>query len=114
MAATNVTSAKLKWNEAKEVSQSAADATDGALVSPGPDEATVLVLTAAGALTATVKAGDGIQGTEDLSIEFSGAGTKYVSVESGRYKQTKGEKAGKIEVKTTAAGLTVGCLILPR
>lgn len=114
MAAGNVTSAGLEWNTAGSMTQTAADTTDGALVSPGPDESTVLVLTASAELTATIKAGDGIQGTEDLAIAFSGAGTKYVSLESGKYKQTRGENAGKIIVKTSASGLTVGCVILPR
>ena len=114
MAVAKVTSRQLKWNEAAEASLTASDATDGALVSPGSDESTVLVLTSSGALTATVKSGDGIQGTGDLTVSFTAAGTKYLALESGKYKQTRGANAGKIIVKTSAAGLTVGCLILPR
>lgn len=114
MAASSVTSVQLEWNTAGSMTQAAADTTDGALVSPGSDESTVLALTASGELTATIKSGDGLQGTGDLTIAFTEAGTKYVSLESGRYKQTKGANAGKIVVKTSASGLTVGCLILPR
>lgn len=114
MAAGNVTSARLEWNTAGSMTQTAADTTEGAVVSPGADESTVLVLTSSGALTATVQSGDGIQGTGDLTVSFTAAGTKYLALESGKYKQTRGANAGKIIVKTSAAGLTVGCLILPR
>ncbi|PWL49501.1 MAG: hypothetical protein DBY36_07745 [Clostridiales bacterium] len=114
MAAATVTTKKLKWNEADSVTLATADATDGAYVTPANDEATVLILTASAALTATVKAGDGIQGVADLEVSMTNGATKYLSVESGRYKITSGPNAGKILVKTSAAGLTVGCLALPR
>ena len=66
MAAAKVTSAGLEWNTAGSMTQTAADTTDGALVSPGPDESTVLVLTASAELTATIKAVHGIR-TERIS-----------------------------------------------
>ena len=114
MAAATVTTKKLVWNTPDAPTLATADTTDGAYVTPSNDEATVLILTASGALTATVNAGDGIQGVDDLSVTFSAAGTKYLSVESGRYKITSGANKGKILVKTSASGLTVGCLALPR
>lgn len=114
MAAATVTTKRLTWNTPDTATMAAADTTDGAYVTPLNDEATVLILTASAALTATVKAGDGVQGVEDLSVAFAAAGTKYLSVESGRYKLTKGANKGKILVKTSASGLTVGCLALPR
>lgn len=109
-----MTNTNLKWNSAAAAEMTAADIENGIWVTPGADEATVLILTAAGAMDVTISAGDGIQGTDDLVIAFAGAGTQYVSLESGCYKQTRGEHAGKFLVKPSASGLTVGCLRLPR
>ena len=101
-----MTNTNLKWNQAAAAVLTAAGTDSGIWVTPGADEATVLILTASGAMDVTIAAGDGIQGT--------GAGTQYVSLESGRYKQTRGEHMGKFLVKPSANGLTVGCLRLPR
>lgn len=109
-----MTNTNLKWNQAAAAEMTAAGTENGIWVTPGADEATVLILTAAGAMDVTISAGDGIQGTDDLVIAFAGAGTQYVSLESGCYKQTRGEHAGKLLVKPSASGLTVGCLRLPR
>ena len=114
MAAATVTTKKLLWNTADKITMATADTTAGAYVTPASDEATLLVLTATAALTATVAAGDGIQGVEDLSVTMASGDTKYLAVESGRYKITSGEHKGKILVKTSATGLSVGCVVLPR
>ncbi len=109
-----MTNTNLKWNQAAAAEMTAAGTDSGIWVTPGADEATVLILTASGAMDVTISAGDGIQGTNDLVIAFAGAGTQYVSLESGCYKQTRGEHAGKLLIKPSASGLTVGCLRLPR
>ena len=109
-----MTNTNLKWNQAAAAEMAAADTQNGILVTPGADEATVLILTASGAMDVTISAGDGIQGGNDLVVSFAGAGTQYISLESGCYKQTRGEHAGKILIKPSASGLTVGCLRLPR
>ena len=109
-----MTNTNLKWNQAAAAVLTAANTDSGIWVTPGADEATVLILTASGAMDVTIAAGDGIQGTGDLVVRFTGAGTQYVSLESGRYKQTRGEHMGKFLVKPSASGLTVGCLRLPR
>ena len=109
-----MTNTNLRWNEAATAVLTAADTASGIWVTPGADEATVLILTASGAMTVTISAGDGLQGTEDLQIVFQNAGTRYLSVESGRYLQTRGENAGKLLIKPSTSGLTVGCLRLPR
>ena len=114
MAATSVTTKHLTWGAAGAPTMAAPDGTLGALIRPGSDESTLLVLTATGALTATVKAGDGIQGTSDLSVAFTAAGTKYLAVESGKYLITHGDDAGCIRVIPSTTGLTVGCITLPR
>ena len=109
-----MTNTNLKWNQAAAAEMAAADTQNGILVTPGADEATVLILTASGAMDVTISAGDGIQGGNDLGVSFAGAGTQYISLESGCYKQTRGEHAGKLLIKPSASGLTVGCLRLPR
>ena len=84
MAAATVETKKLIWNKGEEYAATAVDTTDGAYLTPGNDEATLIVLTSS------------------------------VAVESGRFKITKGANAGKIKVTTSAAGLSAGCIVLPR
>ena len=114
MAAASVTTKQLTWGAAGAPTMATPDATDGALICPGADESTLLVLTASGALTATIKAGNGIQGTSDLTVTFAAAGTQYVAVESGKYLIAHGDNAGCIRVIPSTTGLTVGCIVLPR
>ena len=114
MAATSVTTKHLTWGTVGAPTMAAPDGTLGALVRPGNDESTLLVLTATGALTATIKAGDGIQGTSDLTVNFTAAGTRYLAVESGKYLITQGDDAGCIRIIPSTTGLMVGCIVLPR
>ena len=114
MAAANVVTKKLSWNKGEEYAATAVDPTDGAYLTPGNDETTLIVLTSSAAVTATIKAGDGIQGVSDITVSVGASKTAYVAVESGRFKITKGANAGKIKVTTSAAGLSAGCIVLPR
>lgn len=114
MAAANVVTKNLIWNQGEEYAATAVDANDGAFLTPGNDEATLIVLTSSAAVTATIKAGDGIQGVSDITVSVGANKTAYVAVESGRFKITKGANAGKIKVTTSAAGLSAGCIVLPR
>lgn len=114
MAAANVVTKKLIWNKGEEYAVTAVDTADGAYLTPGNDEATLIVLTSSAAVTATIKAGDGIQGVSDITVSVGANKTAYVAVESGRFKITKGANAGKIKVTTSAAGLSAGCIVLPR
>ena len=104
---------KLNRNEAKSAVLTAADCENGIWVTPETDEAMVLILCADNAMEVTISAGDGVLAGADLTIPFERAETKYVSPETGRYLRVKGEYAGKLLIKPSASGLTVGCLRLP-
>ena len=54
MAAANVVTKKLIWNKGEEYAATAVDTTDGAFLTPGNDEATLIVLTSSAAVTATI------------------------------------------------------------
>ena len=85
MAASKVTAKRLKWNEAGTVTLAPVDATDGAVLTPAGDESTVISLTSTAAVTATIKAGDGIQGTSDLTVSVAANSTQYIELESGSF-----------------------------
>ena len=111
---TKIETKKLIWNKGEEYAPTEVNVADGALLTPGNDEATLIILSSTAAVTATIKAGDGIQGVSDITVSVGANKTAYVAVESGRFKITKGANAGKIKVTTSAAGLSAGCIVLPR
>lgn len=49
----------------------------------------------------TIKAGDSIQGAEDLIFVMSDLGTYFITIDSGRFKKTSGENKGKIVLETS-------------
>ena len=51
MAAANVVTKKLIWNQGEEYAATAVDTADGAYLTPGNDEATLIVLTSSAAVT---------------------------------------------------------------
>lgn len=61
------------------------------------DDKMILVVNAANATTLTVKAGNGIQGVCDLTLNVP-VGVSLVKLESGRFKFVTGENKGKIVV----------------
>ncbi|MFI3128450.1 MAG: hypothetical protein R3Y18_00155 [Bacillota bacterium] len=54
------------------------------------------------AATLTLKAGDGIQGVEDLEIAIAAGKEICILPETGRFKIVNGDNAGKIELIATA------------
>lgn len=99
MSAVLIEKTKLKWNEAGFPAEAVSvDAAEGGLISMGADQKMLILITngAAAEATATVKAGDGIQATEDLVITLAASGTAAVSLESGKYLITKGENKGNV------------------
>jgi len=111
MAAASVTNTVLTRNTAAAYPAMATiDATDGAFVTPGADQRTLIVMTTTDAGTLTVNKGDGIQADADLAVVFSAAGTKAICVESGKYLITSGDNKGKIKITGTG---TVGCVVMP-
>ena len=78
MAAANVVTKKLIWNQGEEYAATAVDTANGALLTPGNDEATLIILTSSAAVTATIKAGDGIQGVSDITVSVGEIGRAHV------------------------------------
>ena len=68
----------------------------------------------AAARTATIKAGNGIQGTEDLvSGDIAAGKFGMINVESGRFKLVSGTNKGKILVVPSHAELKMAAVVLP-
>ncbi len=116
MSATAITNAKLKLNEGTAMPTAvAADATDGALVDyTGREDGRILLLlenSGTSAATATIKAGNALQGTEDLAVSIAGSGTSVVTVESGKFVNVYGPNKGKLQV--TGTGVKVAAIELP-
>lgn len=118
MAIVNISNTKLAFNEAKAIPATVAvDATDGAKIDfSGKEDARILVIleNAAGAAkTATVKAGDSIQGVSDLSVSLSAGAKTAIVLESGYYVFTSGSNKGCIVVNGTDANVKVAAIELP-
>ena len=64
-----------------------------------------------GGAEATVKAGDGLQGTTDLVVPFESGKTKALVIESGKFKFHTGENKGCVVI--TGTGATVQAIQLP-
>ena len=64
------------------------------------DDQTVLVINASAATDLTVKAGNGLQGVNDLLLTVP-KGISLIKLESGRFKFVSGTHKGKIVVKST-------------
>lgn len=74
--------------------------TDTALEWNGSDDRLILVVENSGSTdgSITIKAGDGIQGVNDLTLTVK-AGLNLVKLESGRFKNVTGTNKGKILVR---------------
>lgn len=77
---------------------------DGAEFEIGKDHKTMILLVNDGTsvATATVKAGNGIQGVADISVSLSAGSFTFVCPESGRFKQMSGTDKGKVLITGTA------------
>lgn len=71
--------------------------TDKAIEWSENDDKMILVVNATQTTTLTVKAGNGIQGVCDLTLDVP-VGVSLVKLESGRFKFVSGENKGKIVV----------------
>ena len=118
MAIVSVTNAKLKFNKAGDIPAAVAvDATDGARVSfKNKEDARILIIlenAASAAKTATVKAGGGLQGVNDLTIQLAASAETAIVLESGPYVQTEGENRGYVVITGTDANVKVAAIELP-
>ena len=66
------------------------------------DEKMILVVNATAARTLTVKAGNGIQGVEDLVLSVP-VGVSLLKLDSGRFKNVSGSDKGKVVVVADGA-----------
>lgn len=118
MAATAINPVKLKLNEAAVYpTLLAVDPTDGAAIDMAgiADQKCLILLQngTTGTKTATIAAGNAIQGVGDLAVSLGDSQTKCVRVDSGRFQNASGANKGKIIVKGTDANVKVGCVVLP-
>lgn len=74
--------------------------TDKAIEWSENDDKMILVVNATAETKLTVKAGNGIQGVCDLTLDVP-VGVSLVKLESGRFKFVTGENKGKIVVVST-------------
>lgn len=78
----------------------------------GEDEKTVILFNNTGdAGTATIVAGTGIQGVQDVVVDVP-KGFSAMVVESGFHKQTTGDNKGGLVIKPSAATITVAAVEL--
>lgn len=123
MAATAITNLTLSAvNTAGTFPATAAvEADEGALITFSKEDQKHLVIlenthVSVTAVTAVIKAGDGIQGTADLEITLAAAAKKCLVIESGRFKNVSGTNKGKVLIldnDTTSTALQVACVVLP-
>ena len=117
MAATSIQNTIMNYNTAVSMPMAAAlHATDGAAVDFGAaDQKIVLILQngSAAEKTATIQAGNGIQGVKDLNITLAASETKFIHLESGRFMQMTGANKGKVLIKGTDATVKAACVVLP-
>ena len=120
MAAITVTVTKLARNGGVEMPTATAltSTTDGAEVDyTGQSDGRILLLiengNASAAETATVKAGNGIQGTEDLVVSVPAQKTLGLVLESGKFAFASGERKGKVWVVGESTNIKVAAVALP-
>lgn len=73
--------------------------TDTAIEFDGRDDQMVLVVNASAATTITVKAGNGIQGTADMTLDVP-KGINLLKLDSGRFLNVSGVNKNKIVVQS--------------
>lgn len=110
MAVTNLVLTKISGMNTPVTSATAVTITTGAdgglLDFTGVDNK---VLISVGTANATIKAGDGIQGVNDLAVD---AGNSVV-IESGRFKKMYGTNKGKVLILGTGSTTTITATELP-
>ena len=117
MARVVIENTELKFNVASVVEAAeAVDATAGAEVAMGADQKTLVLVSNTSVDTAadvTVKAGNGLQGTYDYTVEVAAGTTVALCMESGAFKQVRGADAGKMIIIGESDDIEVQCIVLP-
>ena len=115
MAVVNIINTKLQFNTpAAMPAFTAADAASGALIDyMGKEDGRILLMlknTAASAGSCVIKAGNALQGCEDLQVALDASGTHVLTIESGKYVNAYGENKGKLQV---TGSVSVAAIELP-
>lgn len=95
----------------------AIDATDGAEIvwSERDDKYLVLIqnANASGAKNVTIKAGNGIQGVNDITASIAASSYTFVALDSGRFKNVSGADKGKVIITGDSADIKIGVFKTP-
>lgn len=92
----------------------AVDATDGAYFDMNErDDKYVIMIknTASSEGTFTVKAGNGIQGVYDLVETIPANSTKFLTIDSGHFKNVSGDNKGRVIFKASANTIKVAVIL---
>ena len=116
MAKVTITAKKLEQNTFGAVTFTAGS-TDGVKIPmSGKDNKIVILVQNSGSAAATVKvkAGNGIQGVNDLAaFSVAGSTTAAINLESGAYKFVSGEDKGYALLVPSSADLKFAVVVLP-
>lgn len=123
MAAVKITPIKLtSFNtfikETADTDFAAIDGTDGAyfVMAKGGDKYVIGIKNAAagtGNKTITIKAGNALQGTNDISLTLAKDEIAWVTLDSGKFKNVYGVNKGKVILTGTSNDLQVKVIELP-
>lgn len=95
----------------------AIDATDGAEIvwSERDDKYMVLIqnANASGAKNVTIKAGNGIQGVNDITFSIAASSYTFIALDSGRFKNVVGADKGKVLFTGDSADIKIAAFKMP-
>ena len=123
MAATEITPIKLTsfntiTKETTNTDFAAIDASNGAyfVMAKGGDKYVIGIknaVSSAASKTITIKAGNGLQGTNDISLALAKDEIAWVVLDSGKFKNVYGANKGKVILTGTDNNLQVKVIELP-
>ena len=103
--------------ETADTDFAAIDRTDGAyfVMAKGGDKYVIGIKNASSsaAKTIIIKAGNGLQGTNDISLELASGEIAWVVLDSGKFKNVYGVNKGKVILTGTSNDLQVKVIELP-
>ena len=119
MAVTAITPVKLVRNTFSDAiaANAAVNADDGAIFTRSDSDHRYLIVVenASGdtAKTVKIKAGDSYAATVDIEQELAAGTTRYINIDSARFKNLSGTNKGKVLITGTDANIKVSVYILP-
>lgn len=118
MALTNGSTIDLELNQAREMAATAFTAADG-ITFPfdGDCQRMLLVLdntAGSGTCTFTIPAGNGLMGASEQQVSVAAGKSYGVTLESGGYRQMKGEKKGLLFITASGGTPKAALLKLPQ